>query len=334
MLSQIEFRNIRNKKYVSFDFNKNIAIFCGLNGAGKTTILESIYFASYGKSFKTKDWRGIINKESKTAYLLVGYNFKNFIEINISLNKQSKINGNISTWKKNLSVSHPIVIDQKVITEFKNSKKIRLNLFDKLISIDKKIYSSILAEFSKLKKILIKAREKVKFDDSFITVVAEQLSKTELEIIFYRKEFSKKIDELFFQNTYKYLKQEITLNYEPIKKEENILKELLVASMTTVSKDDWKIYKGVDNYLKFSSGGEIKITILILIISYIEIIKREFNQDFPLLLDDIFSELDDVNQKLLLKILIEKKINAFITTQSINHIYNKKDIQIINMEGK
>ena len=47
-LTLINYKNFENK---SFDFDSKVNCFVGLNGVGKSNVLDSIYHLSYGKSY-------------------------------------------------------------------------------------------------------------------------------------------------------------------------------------------------------------------------------------------------------------------------------------------
>ena len=48
-------------------------VFSGRNGAGKTNILEAIYFLTYGKSFRTHVMTNMINHEAKESIITANY---------------------------------------------------------------------------------------------------------------------------------------------------------------------------------------------------------------------------------------------------------------------
>ena len=222
-------------------------------------------------------------------------------------------------------------MDQKTIIDFKNNKRTRIKVLDNLIKIDKKIYSSVLFEYEEIFKSLKSLRMKGDFNNTIYKTIAIKLSKIELEIIKYRTEFNEKIYDIFLDNCIKYLNKELIIKYIPIKEKNEVLNGLLSPSMINVFSDDWKIINKSNNYINFSSEEEIKMAILVFVISYIEVIKKEYNQNFPLFLDDVFRELDIDNINLLLKVMEDKSINCLITTQELKKIRNQEKIKIINL---
>lgn len=71
-LTSLDVRSIRNLVSVQIEPANGINLFTGLNGAGKTSLLESISLLSTGKSFRTGSISTIINREA-TELSVVGH---------------------------------------------------------------------------------------------------------------------------------------------------------------------------------------------------------------------------------------------------------------------
>lgn len=75
----------------------------------------------------------------------------------------------------------------------------------------------------------------------------------------------------------------------------------------------------------FGSQGQHRSLILSLKMAEIELI-RTVTGDYPiLLLDDVMSELDNYRQTELLKMIIDKNVQTFITTTSLDHLSQLPD---------
>lgn len=73
----------------------------------------------------------------------------------------------------------------------------------------------------------------------------------------------------------------------------------------------------------FGSQGQHRSLILSLKMAEVELIQQNTG-DYPiLLLDDVMSELDNYRQTELLKMIIEKNVQTFITTTSLDHLTQK-----------
>ncbi len=331
-------QNLRNHLQINLNFNKKIVIIKGKNGTGKTTILEGIYFSIFKKSFKTNEQNDLIKKDQLTSYVENITVYDGIIyKISGILNKDKanelKLNGLPISTKELRNIINPLVIDSKLINDFKNNKKARQALIDKLISTDIKIYHYQLQEFIKLKKLLLQTLIEKPNERSIIVGTKDYLADIEKEIIENRTLFINKVNLTFEKNTKAIIKKDLKIKYLPMVIIKEIKKNLDAPYPITCSKDDYIILEGETNYFKFASEGEIRIVILLLIISYLEIINKEYNQLFPLLLDDVFSELDAKHSNILLETLLKKEINAFLTTTSMHKIKTMflDEIEIINL---
>lgn len=62
-ISNLSFTHFRNLNNAKLSFHKSLNFFYGLNGSGKTSVLEAIYLISTGRSFKSRSVHAIINRD-------------------------------------------------------------------------------------------------------------------------------------------------------------------------------------------------------------------------------------------------------------------------------
>mgnify|MGYP001207268257 CR=1 FL=1 len=130
----------------------------GENGSGKTSVLESIYLLSMGKSFKTNKQKEMIkNGEDKTIIngSFVKEDVMNKIDIMIDSNstKTIKVNGK-KVFNRNdlLGYNNVVVLSPEEQKITKGSAKQRRMFFDKLFSITSNKYLKVLQDYSKVLK--------------------------------------------------------------------------------------------------------------------------------------------------------------------------------------
>ncbi|MEG2620467.1 MAG: hypothetical protein RSA10_00005, partial [Bacilli bacterium] len=87
-------------------------------------------------------------------------------------------------------------------------------------------------------------------------------------------------------------------------------------------KDDFKILLNDLNINEFGSQGQQRLSILCMKLSEIEVFINEYKIKPIVLLDDIFSELDEIKKTNIIKYL-KKDVQMFITTTEINNIDEK-----------
>lgn len=68
-ISRLEINHFRNIQHTNIQPNQHINIFYGLNGSGKTSVLEAIYYLGLGRSFRTRQIKRAINNTSENFSL-------------------------------------------------------------------------------------------------------------------------------------------------------------------------------------------------------------------------------------------------------------------------
>ena len=94
---------IRNFEDFSIEPVGNMTVLTGKNGAGKTNIIEAIYFASVGKSFRTSNDEELIRLDEEEGTILLDFTVRGVtheIKIKLSRNKGKKILINETATKK------------------------------------------------------------------------------------------------------------------------------------------------------------------------------------------------------------------------------------------
>lgn len=332
-ISNIEIKNFRIHKNINIELNQNLTIITGKNGSGKTSILEAIYISLRGKSFKGS-LRNIINSNSK------GWFVKTIIgddEIKINLNiedynitKQFNINNNkFKTlpykYKKPVVLFEPD--DMRIIIGSPNKRR---NYIDNIICQYDSQYGSYLNKYEKVlsqRNYLLKNKN-LKNEDLHIWNIS--LSEHGAYIIKKRAELLKEINEKII-NIYKnlsntddivnlkYSEKETTSTQQSLLNElEKNLKKDKITNSTSVGPHRHDIYIYINNKeaKNTASRGEIRTIILALKFFEIDLIEQKTDQKPIILLDDVYSELDEIRQK---------KLNSYtkknqVVISSVNNI--------------
>ena len=101
-IDEISLQNYRNYEKINLKFNKNINIIIGDNAKGKTNILESIYFLSITKSYRTNEDINLIN-HGKNFFKIKGkihdQRLVKRLEIDFTNKKKIFLNGKEKAFK-------------------------------------------------------------------------------------------------------------------------------------------------------------------------------------------------------------------------------------------
>ncbi len=100
--SKIDLRNFRCFDSLSIDISSKSNLFYGKNGCGKTSILESIYVASSGRSFRTSNLESLI-KEGSEAFIIRAYDDNTGSVLEIKKAKTKPINIKINNSRVTIS---------------------------------------------------------------------------------------------------------------------------------------------------------------------------------------------------------------------------------------
>ena len=358
-LNSLNLINFRNYDALYLEFNPKINLLIGKNGQGKTNIVEAIYLLSFGKSFRTNKDKEMIKFESENLY--IGGNFikhdrNSLIEMGIGKNNKKgiKINKiNIEKIYELLGNLNVVIFSPEDLRLVKEGPKERRVFIDKEISQITPKYYNYLTNYNKILFQRNKLLKSSYVDPDLIAVYDESLARYGSYIYILRREFIKKIADISskmhkkltndLENlTIKY-KNQINLTDEDTVDTvyEKFLKKLIdsrqhdIDTRTTrfgIHKDDLLIcINGLDVRL-YGSQGQQRTASISLKLSEIELINNEVGEYPILLLDDIFSELDETRQKLLVDNL--DKVQMFITTAEASHkkIFNTENTTIFNIE--
>jgi len=136
-INKLSIENVRNIKHISIPNCDSINVFVGDNGAGKTSILEALYIASIGRSFRHQQIKPMLNKEAHFLRVFLectddkGLPHKVGIERNHKNDYQIKIDGQKVTSLAQLSLLLPlIVIDSTSFTLLDGSSSERRKFLD------------------------------------------------------------------------------------------------------------------------------------------------------------------------------------------------------------
>lgn len=309
----IRLKNFRCHDEFLLDCNQATTLIIGENGSGKTSVLEAIYLALHGKSFKGVD-KEILKRE------------KTFYRVEILLEKDQKIiirfDGNVKEFeidgKKNRRLPrknhYPVVLfEPDNLHLISTSPLRRREYFDDLFSqIDEKYAVSV----RKYNKSLRQRNDLLKEDflnekDLFAwNILCAQYG---AEIGRTRSKYIKKINEKLTGIYCEIAKNEDSCRilYKGCEiSEDEYLKELsknlerdkyLGFTGFGVHRDDFEFNFNKKRADGSASRGEIRSMILALKFIEAQILEDRLGKKPIILLDDIFSELDEKRQKHLVE---------------------------------
>ena len=349
-LSKIRLRDFRNYQDISLNFsNSNINVLYGDNAQGKTNLVESIHYASLLNSFRTNNDQSLINKDKMFSIMEYEFEKENKkVKIKIILSKTGKKiyvdDVEFKKFRDYIGQVNVISFCSDDIRKFKEAPKERRKFFDEEISkFDKKYLLHLL----KIKKYLKQRNEilknETKYLNEYLDVIDQKIAEDSLYICKTRKRFVERINEKLSDVYHKLTNQEneVKIKYSSLLKKEdltidNILKiykdnhEKDIEKKQTnvgVQKENFECLIDNQIYSEYASQGQQRLILLSVKLSILKIIEEENQIKALLILDDIFSELDNEKKKQILK-YIEKENQIFITTT------DKKEVKVNDLDIK
>lgn len=356
-LDTLYFTNIRNHRETELFFSKHINVFFGLNGAGKTSILEAISLASISKSFLNTPENSLINFNQEKFLARVrairdrGTDFT--IEITKVTGGRKKITSSFmdNMRPKDLIGSLPIIIlspDYKEITA--GSPENRRRFVNTTISQISNNYLSDLFSYRKILKqrnsLLQKYKKEKYLNQDEFNIWTNKLIEYGTKIVNKRAEFITQFEPYFSKN-YDIVsdrKEKVQIIYKPYGFDDlnykELDKEMIFEKLNKLSlekrkgeltrfttlfgpqKDEIEIL--INNFLvkDTASQGQHKTVLISLKLAEFDYMKEVLNETPVVLLDDIFSELDSKRTELVIKRIINNLAQAFITITEDDKIKN------------
>jgi len=353
-LKELSLTNYKNFESLKFSFDTKIICFVGLNGVGKTNILDSIYHLSYTKSYFNPIPSQNI-KHGETFFFISGRYMIHDKEENIlvSLKKGDKkiIKRNNKLYKK--FSDHigkiPLVLispdDRNLIIE---GSETRRKFIDGIISQTDKEYLNNLIDYNKTLKQR-NALLKMFYDNSesirkTIDIYDRQLSSDAQKIYDKRREFLNEFIPIF-KSRYKELsndKENVEIKHSSdISPDQNLYKLLknsfekdLRFQYTTkgIHKDDLNL--SLDNFpiKKYGSQGQQKTFLIAMKLAQFDYLSKLDSKPI-LLLDDIFDKLDDARVKQIINLVNQEKFNQIFISDT-NKTRSENIIKKVNKSYK
>ncbi len=349
ILTEIKLVNFRNYSNVKIKLSEGINIIYGENAQGKTNILESIYVLALTKSHRTYIDNSLIkigSNKSKISGILLKNNIKTKLCVEITqnnkiLNIDSNIEPKVSNYISNLNIIFFYPEDLELV---KGNPVVRRKYINTQLSQLQSNYMIILNDYNRLIKMknkFLKTKQLYYEEDKqYYSILNEHIINKAVSIYLLRKKYIDKINEyahdVFFNLTGI---SDFYIKYKPIIKINNdknlIIEELkkqfelkqneefrLKKSIVGPHLDEFEFYVKNKNLKSFGSQGQQRMAVLSMKLSEVEIFK-EYKNSYPiLLLDDVFSELDNKKKNHLLK-YIDNNMQTIITTTDLKNI-NKK----------
>ncbi len=334
-LTKIIITQFKNYSFSSFSFSERVTGICGLNGKGKTNLLDAIYYLCFTKSYFSRSDAYNIQFDKEGFRLEALYKKDNKDEKLVCIHrgaakKELLLNDIVyEKFSSHIGRFPCVMIAPDDIQLITGGSEDRRRFIDTLLSqVDAGylqqliIYTKVLQQRNSLLK---RFAEQGKTDWPLLEVLDEQLVKPGNHIFLQRKKLNDQLIPLV-QKFYNQianngevvmLQYESQLNNQSFEAILNQFREkdfMLQRTNGGIHKDDMLIQLDGQVFKNIASQGQRKSLLFALKLAEFEILK--INKGFAplLLLDDVFEKLDDKRmQNLLNWVCNENDGQVFIT---------------------
>jgi DNA replication and repair protein RecF len=331
-ITLFQFKNYLKKE---FFFDQKVVAVCGMNGSGKTNLLDAIYFLCFTKSYFNRQDARIINQGS-VGLRLEGNFFKSDAQHEIVAvireNNRKEFLIDQSEYKKfseHIGKFPCVMIAPDDVFLITGASDERRRFIDTILSQLNPIYLQYLIDYSKIvqqRNSLLKAiNEHQKQDDFLLDTLDDQLIEKGNFIFTERQKFFATFLPII-QSSYQTIAQktdEIVLLYES-QLLHNSFRTLLNQNKqrdiylqrtgTGIHKDEIVITMNEQPFKSIASQGQRKSLLFALKLAEFKILQQQKGFSPILLLDDVFEKLDAKRMHHLLHtVCVEEDAQVFIT---------------------
>lgn len=335
MIKRVKLINYRNFLDFDIELSGGNLFILGENAAGKTNFLESIYYGIKSRSFRTHREREIINLRRNQAYIGLEFVDKGMhkrVEYLLDRNKKKRVKLNGKEVRSLRDIKEEVVVfSPDDLSLVKGAPENRRRFFDDLFSSIDSEYQYALNSYN---RALLQKNNLLKEgtgDPNLLKVFDFELLKHGSAVLFMRNSFLVRMEEISrsilweLSGERENLKivycSDICFNnidedeiYEAFKCEfyKNKERDMIFKSTTTgPHRDDYIFYVEDKDSRSYSSQGQQRTLSLALLLAKTEFLTIKTGSKPILLLDDVFSELDEARRNYLIEYI--RGFESFIT---------------------
>lgn len=315
IIKDIKLTNFRCHEQYLLRCQKKTSLIIGENGCGKTSVLEAIYEATRGKSFRATD-EDILKRGAD--YYRVELNYTNGEKTIVTYDgtKKTFLAGDKKYGRLPKKYQCPVVLfspdDLNLVGASPTKKR---DYFDRFISSITESYSITLSKYNKalkqrnelLKNNFLQPNDLFSWN-ILLSKYGCELRKWRTKVI---KDINQRLTEVY--QTIAQNSDTVTINYYEhggttdesgyLKQlEQNYERDKIIGHTTFgVHRDNYEFIFNQKPADGSASRGEVRSTVLALKFIEASLIYEKLSSRPIILLDDVFSELDDTRQKCLVQ---------------------------------
>ncbi len=342
ILDKITLHHFRNYAEQAVDFTPGVNLISGPNGHGKTNLLEALHYVCLAHSQRTRKDKDLIRWSEKKftlraqGHLGVTEHIQS-VEFSETGEKRVKVDGTESKKLSDLIGNfHLISFGPEDIDLLKGAPALRRRFLDSLLCQYSPEYLSLLRRYNQtLKQRNSLLKQMPRFDSEVFAAYSQELLQTGSKITYERKLFIEQLAPLAVQfndeivSGPESLQMEISTEVSAALDLENIQADMAqkMAALRHVEleqrnsligphREDLLFFLSGKLVRDFGSQGQKRSISLSLKLAAAALLEQKIGKPPILLLDDVFSELDE-NRRLKIGQIVQSKAQVFIANPRI-----------------
>jgi DNA replication and repair protein RecF len=356
IISHLLLQQFRSYEAENFTFHPDATFVVGANTSGKSNLIEAIYLLTQGKSFRTEKDNQMVrfgNTVSRVkAEVVTDDKESKILEVVLAepeatgniFSKRYLINGLPKRRIDFADVFHALLFEPSDLDIISGSPSLRRDFLDEVLEQTDKEYRYALLTYTKAirqrnallqraKETGIRQEKQFNYWDEIVIQAGTIVTESRAAFINYLNTQKKELFPIHIFYDQSRISRERLDQY----------KEAEVAAAVTLvgpHRDDVTIYMGKSTdreemLLKsFGSRGQQRLAVLQMKLLQLSYLNEKLTEKPVLLLDDIFSELDEEHIKYILKIMNKQQTIVTTTHKEFLEKASLKKSYIIEMKKK
>jgi DNA replication and repair protein RecF len=346
-IANIQIKNFRCFDSLDLSFESHLILIVGINGAGKTSLLEALHYLCYMRSFRTHLPQELVqfgyenffikarlesSQEIDSYDLQVGFsNKKRLVKVN---------NKSIASYKELLDYYRIVTLTEDDLALIKDGPEGRRLFIDQAIILhnaDFVITSKKCRDIVENRNALLKrggSLESYLLWSGQLWDITQTIQAARIMALTQLEQEVRELIQIYFDN-----QLSITFKYTPKKAPLNSWDAFFAANPTLYTDeqrfcrsifgahlDDFTIQFQEVKSKNFASRGQQKLIIVLLKAAQIKLLAKQ-QRPAILLLDDFMTDFDQARSQILIKLLVDLKIQLIFTIPTFDSYLEKELIK-------
>lgn len=328
----MQLKNFRCFTNFEIELDHPIILIEGLNGTGKTSLLEALHYICYLRSFRTYSPQELVQFGADTFFIKARVNVEHHESYDLQVgfgNKKRLVKVNekaVSTYKELLDYYRVITLNEDDLLLIKEGPDLRRLFIDQAIILSQPEHAAMSRRVRDIidnRNALLKkggSQESYQLWTEQLWHISVAMSQTRIQVLAILEQEIKELVARYFDNSF-----EIRFSYNPKKNYHSSFEEFMdknpqlyhdetrfSRSLFGVHLDDFSIRFKEVNSRTFASRGQQKLIILLLKAAQVKSLQA-LKGSCVLLLDDFMTDFDHERARHLITLLTDLGIQLIFT---------------------